>query len=87
MRRRDVVLFRNVALGAWMGQVYGYSLRFTGCEILWTSMMKDRRKGKREERGKVERVREWVIGFLPVAEGEGGGEGDRGGKGLPEDTQ
>lgn len=77
LRRQDVVLFRNVALNAFMGKVYGQSLRkdMTKLELL-------HRNGREESKGlpvsrrlvegyggyaqaaKMERVKQWVVAFV-----------------------
>ncbi|MCJ1284467.1 hypothetical protein MMC26_003799 [Xylographa opegraphella] len=85
LRPRDVVLARNVALGAFRGVVYGQSLRrdMTSLELMYRSggggrySARELAEGGAKE-GIVERVwvvRRWVMEFV----GEGGGPvgGDR----------
>jgi hypothetical protein len=77
LRRQDVVLFRNVALNAFMGKVYGQSLRkdLTKLELLHRNG-RDESKGLPVSRGPVEgyggyaqaakmmRVKQWVVAFV-----------------------
>jgi len=72
-----VVLFRNVALNAFMGKVYGQSLRkdLTKLELLHRNG-RDESKGLPVSRGpaegygvyaqaaKMERVKQWVVAFV-----------------------
>ncbi len=79
LRRQDVVLIRNVALNAFMGKVYGQSLRkdMTTLDLLYRHIddTGDTTNGYQDidlvdaneehpQAGKVSRVKEWVMAFV-----------------------
>jgi len=77
LRRQDVVLIQNVALNAFMGKVYGQSLRkdMTKLDLLYRNL-RDESEGLRVSRSSVEgfdgqaqaakmkRVKQWVMTFV-----------------------
>ncbi|KAI9845970.1 MAG: hypothetical protein M1837_004376 [Sclerophora amabilis] len=73
LRPQDVILVRNVALSTFRGKVHGQSLRtdVTKLQLLYSSTSDDRESRLPAEvgvtlgeAGKVNRVKDWVLGFV-----------------------